>query len=100
VDQALDSDANGFFCPDCQTKFYTEHEVFANFCPQCKRSNIQMVVGFVCAADQQVTIGVRGRGAVACSKCGKATSGLAIPREKDLKAWGAPKKTRVEVCGN
>lgn len=100
VDQALESDANGYLCPQCKTKFYTARSHFADFCPQCKNNNIQQVVGYVCAVDQQMTLGQRGRGAVACSKCGKPTSGLSIPGESDLKAWGATKKTAAEVGGN
>jgi hypothetical protein len=99
VDQALDSDANGFLCLGCQTKFYTERKLFPDFCPQCKQSNIQPVVGFVCAADRHVTLAPRGRGFRACAQCGQSTSALSIPREADLKAWGAARKTRAEVCG-
>ncbi len=97
VDQALDSDANGYNCPDCRTKFYTEREVFANHCPQCKQPRIQQVLGFVCPADQHVSVAPRGRGALACEQCGKPTQGVSIPREKDLKAWGASKRTAAEV---
>jgi hypothetical protein len=100
VDQALDSDANGYLCLQCKTKFYTDRDLFADVCPECKSGNIQQVVGFVCPADQHVTIATRGPGFHACEQCGKATSGLSIPRESDLKAWGAPKKTKAEVSGN
>ena len=97
IEQALDSDANGYLCPLCKTKFYTEREVFASFCPQCKQPNIQQVVGYVCQADQHVTLGARGRGSLRCEQCGQATTGLGIPREKDFQAWGAPKKAAAEV---
>ncbi len=97
VKEALDTDANGYFCPDCKTKFYTDREVFANRCPQCKQPNIQQVLGNVCAGDQHVTMAPRGRGAIRCEQCGKPTASLSIPRETDLKAWGAQKKSAAEV---
>ncbi|HPY32224.1 MAG TPA: hypothetical protein PLT00_16425 [Verrucomicrobiota bacterium] len=100
VEAALDSDANGYLCLECQTKFYTDRAVFANVCPACKKGNIQPVVGFVCPADQEITIAPRGQGFHACKKCGRPTSALMIPRESDLKAWGAPKKAKADVAGN
>lgn len=100
VDQALDSDANGYVCLKCQAKFYTERTVFPTRCPDCRKPNIEQVLGYVCEADKQVTLGPRGRGALACGKCGKATMALSLPRKSDLKAWGAAKKTEAEVTGN
>jgi hypothetical protein len=99
VDEALSSDANGYYCLKCQSKFYTERTVFPTRCPQCKKTNIEQVMGFVCDADKQMTLGPRGRGAVPCSKCGKMTMALALPRENDMKSWGAVKKTEAEVTG-
>jgi len=96
-DAALDSDANGFLCLDCQAKFYTDRMVFANHCPACQKPRVEMVVGFVCPADGEVTYAPRGRGALACQKCGKVTNRLTIPRELELKAWGAEHKTAAEV---
>jgi len=100
VDQALDSDANGYYCSACDTRFYTDRDVFANYCPKCKQLNIQQVLGYVCSADQHVTLAPRGRGAVACEQCGKPTASVAIPRAKDLERWGAVKKTAAEVGVN
>lgn len=100
VDQALDSDANGYLCPTCQSKFFTDREVFANNCPQCKQLGLVQVVGFVCAEDKHVTLGPRGRASMKCEQCGKPTTSMSIPREKDFKAWGAPKKTGPEVGVN
>ena len=100
VDRALDSDANGYVCLKCMAKFYTERSVFPTRCPECKKPNIEQVLGYVCEADKQVTLGPRGRGAVPCSKCAKPTSRLSIPRELDFKTWGATKKTAAEVGGN
>jgi hypothetical protein len=99
IEKALDSDANGYACLDCGAKFYTDREVFATFCPQCKKKTVQQVLGFVCPVDKQVTIDARGRGARGCEKCGKPTSAVSIPTETQLKAWGAAKKTAAEVGG-
>ena len=94
---ALDSDANGYLCLGCQSKFYTDRRVFANHCPACQKPQIEMVVGFVCPVDHYVTYGPRGRGSMKCGQCGKPTSGLSIPREAELKTWGAAHKTAAEV---
>ena len=99
VDQALDADANGYLCLKCQTKFYTARRVFPTHCPVCKKPNIEEVMGFVCEADKQMTLGPRSRGSLACEKCGKRTSALALPRKRDLKAWGATLKTEAEGTG-
>ena len=98
VDRALTSDARGYFCPGCNAKFYTEYAVIADACPQCRSMDIREVVGFVCAIDQHTTLAPRGRGAVSCEKCGKPVSRLSLPREAELKAWHAVRKTRAEVA--
>jgi len=98
VDRALTSDARGYFCPGCNAKFYTEYAVVADACPQCRSMDIREVVGFVCAIDQHTTLAPRGRGAVPCEKCGKPVSRLSLPRETELKAWHAVRKTRAEVA--
>jgi hypothetical protein len=97
VDQALESDARGYFCPKCQAKFYTRSDVFADVCSQCKSPEILDVVGVVCAADQHMTLLPRGRGAIRCERCGKPANAMALPREKDLKNWGAIQKSKAEV---
>ena len=97
VDRALVSDARGYFCPGCQTKIYTEYDVIADVCPQCKSNDLREVVGFVCSTDQHTTLSPRGRGAVPCEQCGKPASRLSLPREADLKAWNAVRKTKSEV---
>ena len=100
VDQALESDANGYLCRSCKTKFFVDREIFADFCPNCKSLGVDQVVGFVCPTDAHTTVGPRGRGSMRCEKCGQPTSGLSIPKAAELQAWGAAKKTRKEVCGN
>jgi len=97
ADSALDSDANGFYCAGCKAKFYTDRKVFANHCPSCQKPDVQMVVGFVCPVDGQVSYAPRGKGSLACEKCGKYTSGLNIPKALELKSWGAVYKTGAEV---
>ena len=53
----------------------------------------------VVADDGEVLGSARGPGFLPCEVCGKTTQSLSIPREADLKAWGAPKKTKTEVSG-
>lgn len=97
VDAALESDANGYLCLSCNAKFYTERMVFASKCPACRNPNIAQAVSFICAGDQQVNLGPRTVRAVPCQQCGKPATGLGLPREKDLQAWGASRKTSPEV---
>lgn len=99
ADQALDSDANGYLCLACGTKFYTDRDVFATRCPSCSKPSVDQVLGFVCSADKHVTLATRGRGAMACEKCGKGTTAVSIPREQEFKTWGAAKKSAAEVGG-
>jgi hypothetical protein len=97
VEQALDSDANGYVCTKCSTRFYTKRDVFPNVCPGCKQPDIEQVMGYVCTADNVTLLGPRSRGAMRCSKCGKATTAVSIPKEAELKSWGATRRTGAEV---
>lgn len=97
VDRGLESDANGYQCGKCAAKFYTARETFANRCPECKRPEIEQVLGFTCPADQHVTVASRSRGARKCEKCGGTTAGMVIPGEKELKAWGATRREAADV---
>lgn len=99
IEKALESDANGYVCQKCTAKFYTSRDIFPAHCPQCRKPDIEQAIGFACPADQHVTVAARSRGARRCEKCGGPTSGISIPREADLKAWGATKKTAAEVGG-
>ena len=99
VDQALDSDANGYVCLSCKAKFYTARKVFATRCPDCKKQTVEQAMGFICGADKQMTIGLRSSRSVSCKQCGVNTAALAIPREADFKTWGASSKTEAEVTG-
>ena len=100
ADKALETDANGFLCSVCNAKFYTARDVFPDFCPACHSPQIVRVLGFICKSDNYTTMGPRSRASMKCEKCGMPTSSLSIPHEADLRAWGAAKKTRREVCGS
>ena len=93
--QASDSDSNGYLCTKCGAKLYTDRSVFlAQKCPKCQQDGLVEVVGYECPKDHHVTI--RGRSndrnsATMCEKCQGPLGGMLLPREKDLKAWGAEK---------
>ncbi len=91
IDNALESDANGYFCAACAAKFYTDHSVFPTTCPKCKSGNIVEAVGYICKTDHHVTLAPRGRDLVNCEKCGVQTSSRKLPSEADLKTSGAVK---------
>ncbi len=93
AEEATDSDANGYLCPSCGNKFYTSRSEFPSTCPKCGKNGVEEVIGFLCEKDQHMTLVGRntGKGGVACEKCGAPLSGMRLPREKDLKAWGAVK---------
>lgn len=94
---ALDSDANGYVCLECNAKFYTDRKIFPNHCPTCKKANVEMVLGYVCTTDQQVQYGPRGKGGMKCPACGKTTTSIAIPRQAELQAWGATQSSGADV---
>jgi uncharacterized OB-fold protein len=98
-DQALESDANGFLCLSCKTKFYTDRKVFASRCPSCQKQPVERVLGFQCAADKHVTFAPRTAGSALCEQCRKSTSAVVFPRKADLVAWGAEFKKPAEVGG-
>jgi len=91
--EASDSDANGYLCVKCGAKFWTDRSVFlASKCPKCQQDGLVEVVGYFCGKDHYLTLRGRGadrQGATACEKCGAALGGMRLPRQKDLKAWGA-----------
>jgi hypothetical protein len=88
---------NGFLCKACKAKFYTDSDVYADFCPQCKSVDVQVVGSYVCAADQHLTIGPRNRGGLACEQCGAVVMDMHLPVESELKPWGAVRKSKSEV---
>jgi len=88
---------NGFLCKACKVKFYTDSDVYADFCPQCKSVDVQGVGSYVCPADQHLTIGPRNRAGLACEQCGVVVMDMHLPVEGELKSWGAVKKSKSEV---
>lgn len=95
AEEASDSDANGYLCLACGAKLYSARAEFLGpQCPKCNQPKLVEVIGFRCSKDQHMTIQSRGNGrqeAALCDLCKAPLSGLSLPREKDLKAWGAQK---------
>lgn len=87
MENALQSDARGYWCEACTHRFATAADVFADRCPHCQSLQLVEVVGFVCPADQHATLGPRGKFAVPCEQCGGRTAGLQLPTAADLKTW-------------
>jgi DNA-directed RNA polymerase subunit RPC12/RpoP len=94
---AIETDANGYFCLKCQAKLYTERKVFLENCPRCGENALVNVVGYWCEKDHHLTLRpqVSGpQGAAVCETCGAPLKNAMVsPREKDLRAWGAAKTT-------
>jgi ribosomal protein L40E len=93
--EASDSDANGYLCLKCGAKLYTARSVFIGpQCPKCNANDLTEVVGYPCSKDQHLTIAPRTRdrqnGSV-CEQCQGPLRDMRLPREKELKAWGATK---------
>lgn len=97
-EEAIDSDSNGYVCRSCNAKFYTERKVFAEHCPACKAPNIVSVVAFFCEKDGHSTLTARGPNSFTCEKCQSPVAAIRLPKETELRAWGASKKSKVEVC--
>jgi ribosomal protein L40E len=97
AENSITSDANGFFCRQCNAKFYTDSSVYADHCPQCKSADLRPVIAFVCYKDQHATLTPQGPKSIACEQCQAVASGLKMPHESELKAWGAVKKPAAEV---
>jgi hypothetical protein len=93
--EASDSDANGYLCVKCNAKLYTDRSVFIGpKCPKCQQAGLVELVSYVCPKDNHTTICGRTderQGAPVCEACKAPLSGMRLPREKDLKAWGATK---------
>jgi hypothetical protein len=93
--EASDSDANGYLCLKCGAKLYTSRSNFIGpLCPKCQADELTEVVGYSCPKDNHLTILPRANGRQAapiCEQCQSPVSAMRLPREKDLKAWGATK---------
>ncbi len=94
AEEASDSDANGYLCTKCGAKLYTSRAVFLGAaCPNCKADGVMEVVGYYCDKDKHLSLVGRNneRDGPTCEKCGAPLNAMRLPREKDLKAWGATK---------
>lgn len=95
AEEASKSDVNGFLCTSCNEKFYTSARVYPSYCPKCKKTDVVEVVGYI-LTDGTVSIGPRDfKGGD--PNMAKATGSIKLPRENDLKAWGATKRSAQEV---
>ncbi len=90
---AIESDANGYYCRQCQAKMFTARRVFLEDCPKCRQNALVDVVGYWCETDQHLTIRPNlpnATGANTCEKCGMVLkNAMVTPREADLQSWGA-----------
>ena len=91
--EAMESDANGYFCRSCKAKMFTGRKVFLENCPKCKENALVDVVGYWCEQDKHLTIRPKmagPEGASVCEKCNQPLKNAMVsPREKNLVAWGA-----------
>ena len=93
--EAIETDANGYVCLKCGAKLYTERTAFIGpKCPKCNQETLMQAAGYYCEKDRHLTIrAMQGdrQGAV-CEICqARLVNAMQMPREKDLKAWGATK---------
>lgn len=86
----------GYVCLGCKAKFYVAQDFVPEFCPQCKSTSIQPVVGYLCAADGHLTLGTRRSKPLPCEQCGVQTTGLRAPTAAELEAFGAVRKTKAD----
>lgn len=93
------SEPSGYVCSRCNLKFYTGSEVLAEYCPACKEPDIRPIVAFICEHDGYCTLTPKAK-VIACEKCRNMTVNRRAPRETELQAWGATKKSKAEVCKN
>src|SRR5258706_1155046 len=93
--EASNSDANGYVCLSCGARFYSDRSNFRGpGCPRCNQNKLVEVIGFRCPKDQHMTMQARAGGrqeAAVCEICKTPLAGMSLPRERDLKAWGAQK---------
>lgn len=96
VMEAVETDANGYVCLKCGAKLCTDRKVFIGpACPKCQEQTLMSVVGYLCDKDHHLTIRASRNDPVGpvCEQC-KAllNNSMYMPKEKDLKAWGATKQ--------
>lgn len=90
---AADSDANGYLCLKCGAKLYTDRTVFIGpQCPKCGEDTLREVVGYLCEKDRHLTIRASRSSGANCELCKTSLkNAMFMPKEKDLKSWGAVK---------
>jgi hypothetical protein len=98
IEDASYSNVNGYLCVKCNTKFYTEEKVYAEFCPGCKTGSMQPIVAYTCPKDGHLTLVPHSQQKVQCEQCQETLVGSKLPREPELVAWGAAKKSKADVC--
>jgi hypothetical protein len=96
--KAIESDANGYICSNCKSKFCTDRKVIPSQCPDCKNQNIQRVLSYKCEVDKQMTIEARNVPNVKCKQCAAPVNQIYMPQKVDLIAWGATFKTEAQVA--
>jgi DNA-directed RNA polymerase subunit RPC12/RpoP len=95
---AAAAEVAGYLCSSCKGKFYVEQTVVPEFCPQCKGTGLQQLLGYVCATDGHLTLNIRRSKPLPCEQCGMQTSSFRRPTTAELEAWGALKKEKADVC--
>lgn len=94
---AIETDANGYFCQKCRAKMFTDRKVFLEKCPKCKEDALAEVLGYRCTNDQHLTLRPKvpgPEGAAVCEQCNaQLRHALVQPHKKDLETWGATKVT-------
>lgn len=89
-------EVTGYVCATCQARFYVEQTVTPEVCPQCKATSLQPLVGYVCAADNHLTLNTRRSKPLPCEHCGAQTSSVRAPTAAELEASGAVKKSKAD----
>jgi hypothetical protein len=91
------ADVTGYLCAACKARFYVETAVVPDFCPQCKGTAVQSLVGYLCAADGHLTLNTRHSKPLPCEQCGVQTSSVRQPTAVELEAAGVVKKAKADV---
>jgi len=94
---APEPEANGFFCPKCQLKFYTDWEVFADKCPGCGNIDLRMVIVYTCTKCGKAILDPSGAPTILCQECKAPAYAGTAPTVQQLTGWGAVKKSKSEV---